>query len=234
MCGRFTAAKKADEIAKTFGLKAGKVPPIAPQYNVSPSSPVLGLYAQGREKRLDYFTWGLVPVWAKDPLIGSRMINARAETVLEKPSFRGPFKNSRCLVVADGFYEWKRTGQAKQPYFVHLKSGDPFGFAGLWSHWTGPDGSEIKSCAILTTAPNALMRPIHDRMPVILPREHIDEWLDHDCFESVRLAGLLKPYPDEALEAYPVGTFVNSPSNDSPKCVEREGPGPQMTLRRLV
>lgn len=223
MCGRITQTTKGKKLAEFFGLKSDRVPPVAPDYNVAPSSPVLGLFMQGREKRLDYFTWGLVPVWAKDPTIGSRMINARAETVLEKPSYRGPMKNSRCLVIADGFYEWQKVGPAKQPHYIHFKSGDPFAFAGLWSHWTGPDGSEIQSCGILTTKPNALMRPIHDRMPVILPPDRYDEWLDHSRYEPARLVELLKPYPNDDLEAYPVSTFVNSPANNSPVCIEPEG-----------
>ena len=222
MCGRFTEKSKPEKIAKTLGLMPGLIPPHAPNYNVTPMSGVLAVFKQGSKKRADFFSWGLVPVWAKDPSIGGHMINARSETVLEKPSFRGPFKNSRCVIVADGFYEWRKTGAgAKQPYYIRMKSGDPFGFAGLWSHWLGPEGSEIISCAILTTSPNELMKPIHDRMPVILPPDRIDAWLDHDRYESARLVEMLRPYPDGELEAYPVSTLVNTPSNNSPLLIEK-------------
>ncbi len=179
---------------------------------------------------IDVFTWGLVPVWAKDPSIGARLINARSETVEEKPSFRGSFKNSRCLIIADGFYEWRRVGAGKQPYLIRLKSREPFGFGGLWSHWTGPDGSEISSCAILTTSPNAVMKPIHDRMPVIIPKDRIGEWLDHNRYDPRQLSDFFRPYPDDELETYPVSTLVNSPANDSPACID---PGPDRAERAI-
>jgi putative SOS response-associated peptidase YedK len=220
MCGRFLEISTPQMIAAALGVDPRRIPGRAPRYNIAPSQPVFGVYAQGQTRIVDVFTWGLVPVWAKDPSIGERMINARAETVAEKPSFRGPFKNSRCLIIADGFYEWRRTGEAKQPYCIRLKTREPFGFGGLWSHWTGPDGTEIRSCAILTTSPNAVMKPIHDRMPVIIPKDRIGEWLDHNRYDPKSLSDFFTPYPDAELEAYPVSTLVNSPSNDSPDCIE--------------
>lgn len=219
MCGRFAEISSPKMIAAAFGLAEDRIPPHRPRYNIAPTHPVFGVRAQGRSRVLDVFTWGLVPAWARDPSIGERLINARAETAGEKPSFRGSFKNSRCLIVADGFYEWRRTPAGKQPYLIRLKSREPFGFGGLWSHWTGADGSEIRSCAILTTAADAVMRPIHDRMPVIIPKARIAEWLDHDRYEPARLAEFFVPAEDIRLEAFPVSTFVNSPANDSPECV---------------
>jgi putative SOS response-associated peptidase YedK len=170
---------------------------------------------------MNYFNWGLIPSWAKDPSIGNCMINARAETVSDKPVFRGPFKNSRCLITADGFFEWKKSGSSKQPYFIRMKSKEPFGFAGLWSHWMSPDGSEIKSCSIITTSSNSLMRTIHDRTPVIMDKTNEDEWLDTKVFNKNHLLDMLKPCDIDLLEIYPISTYVNSPSNNSQQCIER-------------
>ncbi len=220
MCGRFLEISKPQAIADAMGVPVDRIPAHKPRYNISPTHPVFGVRVQGAKRVIDVFAWGLVPVWAKDPSIGARLINARSETVEEKPSFRGSFKNSRCLIIADGFYEWRRMGAGKQPYLIRLKSREPFGFGGLWSHWTGPDGSEISSCAILTTSPNAVMKPIHDRMPVIIPKDRIGEWLDHNRYDPRQLSDFFRPYPDDELETYPVSTLVNSPANDSPACID--------------
>jgi putative SOS response-associated peptidase YedK len=164
--------------------------------------------------------WGLVPFWAKDRAIGNRLINARAESLAEKPAYRDSFKKRRCLVVADGFYEWQKVDGRKQPWLLRLRDGGPFGFAGLWSVWREKaSGDELESCTIVTTSPNELAAPIHDRMPVILPRERHAEWLD-PAAEPSSLAALLEPFPALKMEAYPVSTWVNAPQHDDRRCVE--------------
>jgi putative SOS response-associated peptidase YedK len=164
--------------------------------------------------------WGLIPSWAKDPAIGMKLINARAETVAEKPSFRKSFKQRRCLVLADGFYEWQKEGRVKQPYYIRLKSERPFAFAGLWDHWADADEKTIESCALLTTEPNELMAPIHHRMPVILNPDAYDDWLDPDQQDVARLVTLLGPYPAGEMVANPVSRLVNNARFDDPRCVE--------------
>jgi putative SOS response-associated peptidase YedK len=163
--------------------------------------------------------WGLIPSWAKDAAIGNRMINARAETVAEKPSFRRALQQRRCLILADGFYEWRQEGKKKTPLFITLASREPFAFAGLWETWRPPDGEAIHSCTIITTTPNALMESIHNRMPVILAREAETTWLDRTITEPEKLLPLLVPYPETLMDAYEVALTVNSPRNDSPACI---------------
>jgi len=217
MCGRYSLKSDPSKIAKEFNLPEQETQKIKPHYNIAPSQPVVALVREQTVK-LEFLNWGLVPSWSKDPSIGSRMINARQETLAEKPSFRGLLKSRRCLVLADGFYEWKAVGKRKQPHYIRLKSQDPFGFASLWSEWMSPDGSEIRSCTIITTEPNDLMREIHSRMPVILPRRARDAWLDPSIAQKEELLDLLKPYSAEEMEAFPVSTFVNSPANDTSAC----------------
>ena len=166
-----------------------------------------------REARL--FRWGLVPSWARDLAIGNRLINAQAETAATKPAFRAAFRKRRCLILADGFYEWKKEGRYKQPFHIRLRDGHPLALAGLWEHWEGPEDTPIDSCTILTATPNMLLRPLHHRMAVILPASAYDRWLDLDVHEVERLQLLLRPYPAEAMTAYPVSTRVNSPAHDS-------------------
>lgn len=217
MCGRFTLTQSAETIAEAFQLD--QVPKFVPGYNIAPTQPVPAIQAdQQGERSFNYLYWGLIPSWSKDPSIGAKMINARAETVTEKPSFRTAFKRRRCLIVADGFYEWQRTGGKKQPYYFQLNDHQVFGFAGLWEHWHSPEGDELQSCTILTTEANAAMRSIHDRMPVILQPQDYDLWLDPTVQTSERLLPLLQPYPAE-MQHYPVSTQVNSPQNDSPDCI---------------
>jgi putative SOS response-associated peptidase YedK len=206
-------------IAKAFDVP--EVPTIVPCFNISPNQPVAVIRFDPKEggRRLDYLTWGLVPSWADDPAIGDRMINARAETAAEKPAFRHPFRTQRCLVVADGFYEWKRQDGWKQPYFVQMKDDRPFAFAGLWDHWKKAD-EPIYSCTLLTTGANDLLAPIHDRMPVILSRDHYDLWLDPRIHDPKRLEPLLVPFPADEMEAYPVSRLVNDPTNDMPACTQ--------------
>ena len=223
MCGRFALALDPADLQAafpefTFPLQA------APRYNVAPTQPILAVPNDGANKA-DFFVWGLIPGWAKDPSLGARLINARAETLAEKPAFRGAYKYRRCLILANGFYEWQaQPGEkTKLPYFIHLKSGDPFAFAGLWERWQAADGhrpepvegSEVRSAAIITTEPNALMSPLHSRMPVILPRSGYTQWLDPA--PSSGLQSLLVPYPAGEMEAYPVSRLVNSPGNDRPE-----------------
>jgi putative SOS response-associated peptidase YedK len=173
-----------------------------------------------QEHRAEFLRWGLIPSWAKDPGIGDRMINARAETVAEKPSFRRALQKRRCLVLADGFYEWRKEGKKKTPLHIALKSHEPFGFAGLWETWKPPTGETIHSCTIITTTPNALMESIHNRMPVILTREAEALWLDRRVEDPQALLPLLAPYPAEAMDAYVVSPLVNSPRNDTSACIE--------------
>lgn len=220
MCGRYTLTVSGDALAESFELP--EIPELSPRYNIAPTQevPAVRVEQEGGPRRLTPLRWGLIPFWADDPSIGNRMINARAETVTEKPSFRTSFKKRRCLVVADGFYEWKKAeGGAKQPYYIRLEDGEPFAFAGLWDRWQR-EGEEIHSFTILTTQPNDLVKPLHNRMPVILPREAYDLWLDPGVSDADRLLPLLAPYDPEAMEAYPVSRYVNSPANDSPRCIE--------------
>lgn len=216
MCGRFSLTVGDRDIAEQWNVR---VPFDVPaRYNIAPSQPVVALRADGG-RRVDEFRWGLVPHWAKDPEIGNRMINARAETLFEKPAFRAAAMRRRCLVLADGFYEWKRTNGKKQPYYVRLKSGRPFGFAGIWEHWEGAQG-ELRTCSIVTTEPNELMMSIHDRMPVVVRKDLEDLWLDPEIHDTAELGRVLQPFPDDEMEAHPVSTIVNNPDNDVAECVK--------------
>lgn len=217
MCGRFTLTTDLDRLEERFAFRAADLS-YAPRYNIAPTQPVLTLLNDG-ENRAGFLRWGLIPSWAKEAAIGDRMINARAETVAEKPSFRRALQKRRCLVLADGFYEWKKEGKKKTPMYIVLKPRESFGFAGLWEAWQAPSGETIHSCTIITTTPNALMESIHNRMPVILPREAESLWLDRSIEDPAALTQLLAPYPGEAMEAYAVSPLVNSPRNDTPACI---------------
>jgi putative SOS response-associated peptidase YedK len=213
MCGRYFFFTPADIVAERFRL-AG-VPPLRPRYNVAPQTEAFVIVAEGGAHRLAAMRWGLVPSWSKDATSSYRMINARAETAPEKPSFRGPFRRQRALVPADGFYEWKREGAGKRPYALRLSSREPFAMAGLWDRWKTPEGGELLSFTILTTSANPLVSSVHDRMPVILPREAEPTWLDPNESEGA-LKALLLPYAGE-MEALPISTAVNNPRNDGPE-----------------
>lgn len=175
---------------------------------------------KGGDRELAFLRWGLVPSWADDPAIGNRLINARSETVAEKPSFRTAFKRRRCLIPADGFFEWKKEVKHKQPYLIGVEQDGPFAFAGLWEDWER-DGEVIESCTILTTTANDLMRPLHERMPVILTAKDYDLWLDPSVQDAAAVLPLLQPYPAGEMFAYPVSTWVNDPKHEDPRCVER-------------
>jgi putative SOS response-associated peptidase YedK len=218
MCGRYTLASPTERLAEEFGVDASSIE-LSPNYNVAPTQGVAAVLEEGGQRRLEVLRWGLIPPWADDPGIGSRMINARSETAPGKPSFRRAFRERRCLIPADGFYEWQRTNGAKQPYYIHMEDGRPFAFAGLWESWSKGGEGEVRTCTILTTGANALVGEVHDRMPVILAHDAYDVWLD-PASERDELTGLLAPYPEDEMEAYPVSRFVNSPSNNDPRCIE--------------
>ncbi len=221
MCGRFVLTANIQLLAKVFGLDlAGKI--VKRRYNVAPTQDV-AVVPNVTPRALEFHRWGLIPSWAKDPAIGNRMINARAETLAEKPSFRTALRKRRCLVLADGFFEWRRDGASKTPMLITLRSGLPFAFAGLWEHWRPPEGDEIKSCTIITTAADEFMSPIHDRMPVILGEKAWDAWLDPEPREPKDLLPLLASRPGDGLKAVAVSKLVNSPRNDTPACIEPVG-----------
>jgi putative SOS response-associated peptidase YedK len=217
MCGRYTLRTPVDSLAEAFEIEEYPSS-ITPNYNIAPTQEVAAVVEEDEKRKLEMLHWGLIPSWAKDPSIGNKMINARAETVAEKPSFRRAFKVRRCLILADGFYEWKKTDDGKQPYHVKMEDGSLFAFAGLWETWQ--NGEEIRSCTIITTDANDLMSEIHHRMPVILHPEDYAMWLDHDFEEKEVLTTLLKPYPADVMEAYPASRRVNKPSNNEPSVLE--------------
>jgi putative SOS response-associated peptidase YedK len=217
MCGRFTLTTDLERLEERFSVHAASLS-YAPRYNIAPNQPVLAVIAAA-ERRIGFLRWGLIPPWAKDASVGDRLINARAETVAEKPSFRRALQKRRCLVLADGFYEWKKEGKRKTPMYITLKDHAPFGFAGLWETWRDPSGETIHSCTIITTTPNCLVESIHTRMPVILSREQESLWLDRTVEDPAVLTAVLVPYPAEAMDAYAVSPLVNSPTNDTPACI---------------
>lgn len=222
MCGRYSLKTPADTLAEHFRLS--KVPSLSPRFNIAPSQPIAIIRAHAPQEKRECVLarWGLIPSWAKDPGIGNKMINARAETVAEKPAFREALARSRCLIPADGYYEWQREGrmgQRKQPFYIRLLDGHLFAFAGLWERWVGPDGTIVESCAILTTEPNESLKNIHDRMPVILAEADYDQWLDPAVRQAQLLQPLLRPYPPEDMTAYPVSPRVNDPAHDDDACI---------------
>jgi putative SOS response-associated peptidase YedK len=222
MCGRFSLIVDASVLAGVFEID----PPqnLRPRFNIAPTQ-TIPIVRAGREQPREWaeVRWGLVPSWAKDAKIGARMINARGETVAEKPSFRSAVKTRRCLIPADGFYEWVKTDGGKQPHYIHFADGRAFAFAGLWERWHKGGDEPLDTCTIITTTPNDIVAGLHDRMPVILPPEVFTEWLEPDPLAPDRLHDLLAPHPAADMEAYPVTTHVNKPANDDPECVVRVG-----------
>jgi putative SOS response-associated peptidase YedK len=192
---------------------------LQPSFNIAPTHSVAVVLNDGA-RRFAAMRWGLVPYWATDPALGARLINARAETLTTKAAFKEAFKKRRCLVVADGFFEWRKQGQTKLPLYIHLEPERPFGFAGLYETWFSPLGEKLVTCTIITTEPNELVQPIHDRMPVILPKKAEDFWLDSSVEDHTRLLDLLRPYPAAEMGAYAVSQLVNSVKNDSSECIE--------------
>jgi putative SOS response-associated peptidase YedK len=203
-------------------FRLAEEPDLEPRYNITPTQtiPIVKTTPDASARELRLFRWGLVPFWAKDASIGARMINARSESVAEKPAFRAPFKNRRCLVPADGFYEWKRTGRVKQPYFFSMSDARVYAFAGLWDRWQGPDEQTVESVTILTVAANELVGQIHDRMPVILDESDYDVWLDRTVKKPELLKPLLRAYPAEGMKGYPVETKVNKADSSGPDLIE--------------
>ena len=219
MCGRFTLVADPNELREAFPWVNIPQAPEA-RYNVAPTQPVAVIPNDGKNT-LDYYNWGLIPFWAKDPSIGSRMINARSETLVEKPAFRSAYRRRRCLIPASGFYEWKvEDGQkAKTPMYIQLKSGKPFAFAGLWERWESKEGSSILSCTIITIQPNELVSQIHNRMPVIVDPENYSLWLDPGEPPVGKLDEVLKTYPASEMQAFAVSRMVNKPEFDSPELI---------------
>src|SRR5947209_15306602 len=205
MCGRFSQKSPSKKIAKKFGVE--EVPPLLERYNVAPSQAVLGIREAEGMREATFFKWGLVPRWADDPSIGNKLINARSETITEKPSFREAFLRRRCLVPVDGFYEWARRGERKRPYYFRMNDGEPFAIAGLWEMWEGGD-EPLETCTLLTTEANALLGGIHNRMPVILRPEDYGLWLNREVQRPEMLRPQLRPYPGDEMEFYPVSSLV--------------------------
>jgi putative SOS response-associated peptidase YedK len=215
MCGRFTLTLDPGELQTLLDLGTF-IHLHQPRYNIAPSQPI-PIVRDPEKRAVELYQWGLVPSWSKDITFGSRLINARAETAHEKPSFRGAFKYHRCLILADGFFEWhqKENESVKTPFYFKLKDSKPFTFAGLYDHWQSPDGGELHTCTILTCPPNDLVADYHQRMPVILASEKRWDWLSKD-FHKAQLRSLLTPYPSEEMICYPVSREINSPKNDHP------------------
>ncbi len=218
MCGRYSLTSPVESVVQLFDLDTR--PNLPPRYNIAPTQEVAVVRTEGGARSLGLMRWGLVPAWAKDPAIGQRLINARGETAADKPSFRSAFKRRRCLIPADGFYEWQARGRGpKQPYRIARPDGGPFAFAGLWEAWRDGEGDERLTCTILTTEANRALREIHARMPVILGPDDYGPWLDVDGAAPAALQGLLEPVPEDWLAAYPVSTRVNNVKNDDPACI---------------
>jgi len=222
MCGRYTLTVDASVLAELFKLEP--LTDLQPRFNIAPSQSVSIVRSKtDGDREWATVRWGLIPSWAQEAKIGSRLINARAETVAEKPSFRSAYKHRRCLVPADGFYEWVKVGGAKQPHHIRFSDRRPFAFAGLWERWTDPESTEIESCTILTTRPNALMENLHNRMPVIMPPARFDDWIGRGPLGPEAAEAMLLPFPADGMEAVPVTTRVNSPKNEDPECLDPVG-----------
>lgn len=233
MCGRFTMTAKQRELLEKFITK--NMPELMARYNIVPSQPVLTIReeAESRQRKAAICTWGLVPFWSKNPEISRSLTNARSETAAFKPAFKGPIRHHRCLIPATGFYEWKRQGSQKQPYFFQRPEGEVFAIAGLWDHWGSPDGSEIESCTVLTTKPNKEMSSIHHRMPVIVHESEFERWLDTGIQRAAEVEDLLRPAPDGHFDCYPVTDLVNNARNDGSELIERADVQPQLEQGEL-
>ena len=214
MCGRYAVTSSPEVIRALFRYREQSNFP--PRYNVAPTQPIAIVRLVDGRRHFALVRWGLLPSWVKDPKTFTLLINARGESVIDKPAFRAAMRRRRCLVPADGFYEWQRAGERKRPYFVRLKSGGPLAFAGLWETWTGPDGEELETAAIVTTKANRLLAPLHERMPVIVPPDGFDLWLDCAKVDAQTAAAVIAPAAESLLEAYQVSAAVNRTANDGP------------------
>ena len=235
MCGRYSLAADLEDIQQRFELFDSELT-YSLRYNIAATQPVLAVTSE-EGKQSAYLRWGLIPSWAKAASVDNRLINARAETVIERPRFRTALARRRYLVLADGFYEWQRVGNARRPMRIVMTSGEPFAFAGLWDSWRDPAGDIIKSCTVITTEANELLRPIHNRMPVILPKELESFWLDDEVQDPFALGDILSPYPAQAMQAYEVSSLVNRPSNEGPEVaipVGQESPSSGTHQAQLV
>lgn len=217
MCGRFALYATPEQLIDYFGLD--KCADLSPRYNIPPGTDIAAIRQSPEGKRvLHLLRWGLVPHWSKDANIGAKLNNARGESVAEKPSFRDAFRRRRCLIPANGFYEWKTEGKAKLPHYISFKTGEPLALGGLWESWRSPDGEVLRTCCIITTGPNQVMEPIHDRMPVIVPPDRWQDWLSKPAEE---IEALLAPYPAEAMQARPVDKRVSKTNEDNAALIER-------------
>jgi putative SOS response-associated peptidase YedK len=231
MCGRYTITVTLEELMVRYMIDETMVPFHRPKYNVAPGQQVLAvIQGSGGKNKLGELKWGLVPPWADDAKVGYMMINARSETAASKPAFKGPLQRKRCILPADGFYEWQKTERGKQPMRITLKTRSVFSLAGLYETWTSPSGEKLSTCTILTTRPSKIVAPIHDRMPVILKPEQEAVWLDREQQDIPYLMTLLEPFPSEQLEAYPVGASVGNVRNDDPSLIECQDTGGQLEL----
>jgi putative SOS response-associated peptidase YedK len=221
MCGRFASSAKKKDIEKEFKVKIRNSNRAAPRYNIAPTQMISAIAEIENTRKISLFKWGLIPSWAKDDSIGSKLINARAETLTEKPSFREAFAQRRCIIPASGFYEWQKTLKgAKQPFYFYLEAKEVFGFAGLWEEWLDRDSGELtKTCTIITTEANEVLKPIHDRMPVILKSGDYDFWLDEKVKDTSKLQNLLVPYPAEEMHSHAVSRSVNNPAVNSEELI---------------
>jgi putative SOS response-associated peptidase YedK len=238
MCGRYRLSRRKQVVEEYFESASEDISEDiseeeewSPRYNIAPTQPVAAVRQAGASRMLSMMRWGLVPSWASDISVGARHINGRSETVLEKPAFRDSFRARRCLIPADGFYEWKKSGKQRQPFHFGMKDDSLFAFAGVWDRWKSPAGQVLESCSILTTAPNELLEDVHDRMPVILPRRHYQAWLTAPATEAGRLADLLVPFDASLMRRYAVSALVNKAQNEMPECsVEVPNPETQAKL----
>jgi putative SOS response-associated peptidase YedK len=224
MCGRFAQSSDSKRLAKAF--KVAEVPELEPCFNIAPTQDILAVYQSPDGPSTTFYKWGLIPSWAKDTSMGARLINARSETVTEKPAFRQAFRQRRCIIPADGFYEWQKREGSKQPFFFRMRDESPFGFAGLWERWEGgegntEEGNPVESCTILTTEANDLLRPVHDRMPVILHPEEYSLWLEGSERETQLLKELLRPFPASEMTGHPVSTNINNPRSHGAALIEQ-------------
>ena len=221
MCGRYTVTSAPEALRALF--RYAEQPNFPPRYNIAPTQPIGIVRLVDGQRQFALVRWGLLPSWVKDPKTFSLLINARGESVIDKPAFRAAMKRRRCLIPADGFYEWQATGNRKRPFYVRAKSGAPLAFAGLWESWMGPNGEELDTAAIVTTRANKTLAPIHERMPVIVPEEAFDLWLNTNAADAQTAAALIAPAPDSLLEAYEISTAVNRTANDNAKLLEPLG-----------